>query len=76
MLSLIHIRNLIIVCFAIIFVYLSHKKKQKEHLTSKPHIWCYWETMEGRQKPAYIDLCHDSKFISLMRKQFGIIYPN
>jgi hypothetical protein len=60
MLSLIHIRNLIIVCFAIIFVYLSHKKKQKEHLTSKPYIWCYWETMEGRQKPAYIDLCHDS----------------
>ena len=59
MLSLKNIQNLVIVCFAIIFVYLSSKKK-KEHLTSKPHIWCYWETMEGRQKPAYIDLCYDS----------------
>lgn len=60
MLSLKHIQNLIIVCFAIIFVYLSHKKKHKENFTSKPPIWCYWETMEGRQKPAYIDLCYDS----------------
>jgi len=59
MLSLKHIRIIVIVCFTIIFVYLSSKKK-KEHLTSKPYIWCYWETMEGRQKPAYIDLCHDS----------------
>jgi hypothetical protein len=60
MLSLKNIQNLIIVCFAIIFVYLLHKKKYKEHLTSKPHIWCYWETIEGRHKPAYIDLCYDS----------------
>ena len=60
MLSLKHIQNLVIVCFAIIFVYLSHKEKHKEHLTLKPRIWCYWETMEGRQKPAYIDLCYDS----------------
>ena len=59
MLSLKHIRILIIICFAIIFVYLVGIK-QKEHFTSRPHIWCYWETMEGKKKPAYIDLCHDS----------------
>ena len=26
----------------------------------KPKIWCYWETMKGKKKPAYIDLCYDS----------------
>lgn len=26
----------------------------------KPKIWYYWETMKGKKKPAYIDLCYDS----------------
>jgi hypothetical protein len=39
MLSLQNIQTLIIVCFAIIFVYLSHKKKQKENFTQLCKIY-------------------------------------
>ncbi len=27
---------------------------------NKPKIWYYWETMAGKKKPGYIDLCYDS----------------
>jgi hypothetical protein len=28
--------------------------------SSKPKLWCYWETLPGKKKPGYIDLCYDS----------------
>ncbi len=31
-----------------------------EHFTEKPKLWCYWETLPGKKKPGYIDLCYDS----------------
>ncbi len=28
--------------------------------SGKPKMWCYWETLPGKKKPGYIDLCYDS----------------
>jgi hypothetical protein len=52
---------LIILFFS--FIYFKNIKNVKEtfnNIKEKPKIWCYWETMKGKKKPAYIDLCYDS----------------
>ena len=35
-------------------------KKCCEGFKNKPTIWMYWETLPGKTKPGYIDLCIDS----------------
>ncbi len=65
--KLLHIYILIFIIILIfslsITIYLYNKYKHKienfENET-KPKIWCYWETMNGKTKPAYIDLCYDT----------------
>jgi hypothetical protein len=51
-----------IIVFLIIYL-LSLKFTKKEEFSNqldKPKIWCYWETMKGKTKPGYIELCYDS----------------
>jgi hypothetical protein len=52
-----------ILILLLICLFLSFKKYYfiKETFDNqKPKIWCYWETMKNKKKPAYIDLCYDS----------------
>ncbi len=42
---------------------------------NKPKIWCYWETMINKKKPAYIDLCYDT-LIHNCKDCFDIILLN
>ena len=42
---------------------LLNKQLKKEHFNGSPYnkiIWMYWETLPGKKKPGYIDLCIDS----------------
>jgi len=42
---------------------------------NKPIIWMYWETLPGRKKPGYIDLCYNS-VLHNCSKCFDIKYLN
>lgn len=49
---------------AMAFIYTGYQRLRTEHFedqtTGKPKIWCYWETLPGKKRPGYIDLCYDS----------------
>ena len=58
---------ILIIIFTYFFIVLNNNLS-KEHFSqlktisekSKPKIWQYWETMPGKKKPGYIDLCMNS----------------
>lgn len=54
---------IIILIFFFINKTLKNKQLKKEHFngtSSNKIIWMYWETLPGKKKPGYIDLCIDS----------------
>ena len=45
----------------VLFFYWASKRVSIERFDEpKPKLWCYWETLPGKKKPGYIDLCYDS----------------
>ncbi len=50
------------ICIFLIIYFLSiyTKKEEFKNYLNKPKIWCFWETMKGKRKPGYIELCYDS----------------
>ncbi len=62
----------------LLFLFYLYKKYHFEHFESKhqkPKIWCYWETMNGKTKPAYIDVCYDT-LVHNCKNCFDIILLN
>jgi hypothetical protein len=78
---MIYLLILIILIF-LIFIFINYiignfnTKKNIENFISniddKPIIWQYWETLPGKKKPGYIDLCLDSVYHNC-NKCFNII---
>ena len=67
---------LIIITFMILFYFFKYKKSIIESYTNqKPIIWMFWETLPGKKKPGYIDLCHQSVIYNCSNC-FQIIYLN
>jgi len=67
---------LIIITFIILFYFFKYNKSTIESYTNKkPIIWMFWETLPGKKKPGYIDLCHKS-VIHNCSSCFQIIYLN
>ncbi len=67
-----------IIIFIFIFsiiIYLYNKNKIEKFENNKPKIWCYWENMNGKTKPAYIDLCYDT-LLHNCKNCFDIILLN
>ena len=60
------INNFLFIIFAIFIVllfyyYVKQRNKFIENYTNqKPIIWMFWETLPGKKKPGYIDLCYQS----------------
>ena len=60
---------LILLIFIIIYLFYIFNKSIEHFDTinysninqnQKPKIWMYWETLPGKTKPGYIDLCYES----------------
>jgi hypothetical protein len=52
---------LIFICFYILNYVLKNKKNEYfEKFENEKIIWMYWETLPGKKKPGYIDLCINS----------------
>jgi len=51
---------LIFICFYILNYFLKNKNEYFENLDNEKIIWMYWETLPGKKKPGYIDLCINS----------------
>lgn len=67
---------LIIFTFIILFYFLKYKKSIIEsYSNNKPYIWMFWETLPGKNKPGYIDLCYKS-VVHNCSNCFNIIYLN
>lgn len=65
-----------IIFIILYFINIFLKKKETEYFdinTSMPIIWQYWETLPGKSKPGYIDLCMNS-VIKNCKKCFKIIH--
>jgi len=59
---------ILLLLFILIFYLLNKKISKKKYRIfenfsqNKPIIWQYWETLPGKSKPGYIDLCLDSVY--------------
>jgi hypothetical protein len=52
---------LIFICLYILNYFLKNKKNEYfEKFENQKIIWMYWETLPGKKKPGYIDLCINS----------------
>ena len=52
---------LIIIILSYTFInYLLKKNSIEKYANNLPIIWMYWETLPGKKKPGYIDLCINS----------------
>ncbi len=59
--KIIYIFILITLLTISIYLYNKYYKNNIEKFeNNKPKLWYYWETMAGKKKPGYIDLCYDS----------------
>jgi hypothetical protein len=72
----IYLYLILIITIIIIFYCLKYKKKFIEsYSNNKPYIWMFWETLPGKNKPGYIDLCYNSVNHNC-KNCFNIIYLN
>ena len=60
MLILLIIIIIIFICFYIINILLKKKIELFNNEYNERIIWMYWETLPGKKKPGYIDLCINS----------------
>lgn len=45
----------------VIFLYMNKKDDKCEHFVqNKPYLWQYWDTLEGKTMPVYIEICLDT----------------
>ena len=51
---------IIIIIFNTLNILLRKKKRAYENYENQKIIWMYWETLPGKKKPGYIDLCINS----------------
>ena len=63
----------------LLITFLIHKYYNNKSIESfsnnKPYIWMFWETLPGKNKPGYIDLCYES-VVHNCANCFNIIYLN
>ena len=77
----IYINSIVLLIFlvlVIIYIYQLYKKYNKSYIESfsnKPYIWMFWETLPGKKKPGYIDLCYKS-VVHNCSNCFNIVYLN
>lgn len=55
--------------------YFKKNKSIESYSSQKPIIWMFWETLPGKKKPGYIELCHKS-VIHNCSNCFNIVYLN
>ncbi len=70
-----HLYFLLSLLVLLLLVLMFMKRTNIERFEEKPKIWCYWETLPGKKKPGYIDLCYDS-IVHNCGKCFDIIQLN
>jgi hypothetical protein len=84
------IKHKLLIIFVIavsVILYQFYKKRSSmsELFTDKPIIWMYWENVDGKKKPSYLDLCYmsiikhcskDFKIILLDEKSYKKYLPN
>ena len=72
----IYIYLTIIVLLITFFIHKYYNNKSIESFSNnKPYIWMFWETLPGKNKPGYIDLCYES-VVHNCASCFNIIYLN
>lgn len=79
-----NIKNIFFLLILILFIYfiflflkpyIKYNFSENFENNNKPKIWYYWETMSGKKKPGYIDLCYDS-IVHNCKDCFNIISLN
>lgn len=66
---------LLLILIVLFFLYKNKKIEGYSNSKQKPYIWMFWETLPGKKKPGYIDLCYKS-VVHNCSCCFNIIYLN
>ena len=64
----------IILLLILCFIFIKNKNIESFN-NNKPIIWMFWETLPGKKKPGYIDLCYES-VVHNCSNCFQIVYLN
>ena len=69
----IYLTLLLLLFIFMIYKYNNNTKSIESFSNNKPYIWMFWETLPGKKKPGYIDLCYESVMHNCSNC-FNIIY--